>query len=40
MKLQRTVIGFAGVFFAVGFGASQAGAGTGVTGCDIDGFLA
>ena len=29
MKLQRTFICIAGVFFAVGFGASQAAAGTG-----------
>ncbi len=33
MKLQRTFICIAGVFFAVGFAASQAAAGTGVPGC-------
>jgi hypothetical protein len=33
MKLQRTFICIAGVFFAVGFAASQAGAGTGFPGC-------
>jgi hypothetical protein len=33
MKLQRTFIYIAGVFFAVGFAASQAAAGTGVPGC-------
>jgi hypothetical protein len=33
MKLQRTFICIAGVFIAVGFAASQAGAGTGVPGC-------
>ena len=33
MKLQRTFICIAGVFFAVGFTASQAAAGTGVPGC-------
>jgi hypothetical protein len=33
MKLQRTFITIAGVFFAVGFGASQAGAGC----CDLPG---
>jgi len=33
MKLQRTIICIAGVFFAVGFAASQAGAGDGVPGC-------
>jgi len=33
MKLQRTFICFAGVFFAVGFGASQAIAGLGTPGC-------
>jgi len=35
MKLQRTFICIAGVFFAVGFTASQAAAGTGVEGCSI-----
>ena len=35
MKLQRTFIYIAGVFFAVGFAASQAAAGTGVPGCSI-----
>jgi len=33
MKLQRTFICIAGVFIAVGFATSQAGAGTGVEGC-------
>lgn len=33
MKLQRTFICIAGMFFAVGFAASQAAAGTGVPGC-------
>ena len=33
MKLQRTITCIAGVFFAVGFAASQAAAGTGVPGC-------
>jgi hypothetical protein len=33
MKLQRTFICIAGVFIAVGFAASQAGAGTGIPGC-------
>ncbi len=33
MKLQRTFICIAGVFFAVGFAASQAAAGTGTPGC-------
>ena len=33
MKLQRIFICIAGVFFAVGFAASQAAAGTGVPGC-------
>ena len=33
MKLQRTFICIASVFFAVGFAASQAVAGTGVPGC-------
>jgi hypothetical protein len=33
MKLQRTFICIAGVFFAVGFAASQAVAGIGVPGC-------
>ena len=33
MKLQRTFICIAGVFFAVGFAASQAVAGGGVPGC-------
>ncbi len=33
MKLQRTFICIAGMFFAVGFAASQAVAGTGVPGC-------
>ena len=33
MKLQRIFICIAGVFFAVGFAASQAVAGTGVPGC-------
>jgi hypothetical protein len=33
MKLQRTFICIAGVFFAVGFAASQAGAGGPVPGC-------
>jgi hypothetical protein len=33
MKLQRTFIYIAGVFFAVGFAASQAAAGTGIPGC-------
>jgi hypothetical protein len=33
MKLQRTFIWIASVFFAVGFAASQAGAGTGFPGC-------
>jgi len=33
MKLQRTFICIAGVLFAVGFAASQAGAGTGTPGC-------
>jgi len=33
MKLQRIFIYIAGVFFAVGFAASQAAAGTGVPGC-------
>jgi hypothetical protein len=38
MKLQRIFICIAGVFFAVGFAASQAAAGTGVPGCtDADG---
>ena len=33
MKLQRTIICITGVFFAVGFAASQAGAGPGRPGC-------
>jgi hypothetical protein len=33
MKLQRTIICIAGVFIAVGFAASQAGAGTDPPGC-------
>ena len=33
MKLQRTFICIAGMFFAVGFAASQAAAGVGVPGC-------
>jgi hypothetical protein len=33
MKLQRTFICMAGVFFAVGLAASQAAAGTGTPGC-------
>ena len=33
MKLQRTITCIAGVFFAVGFAASQAAAGTGIPGC-------
>ena len=33
MKLQRTFIWIAGVFFAVGFAASQASAGSGFPGC-------
>jgi hypothetical protein len=33
MKLQRSFIFLAGVFFAVGFAASQASAGVGPTGC-------
>jgi hypothetical protein len=38
MKLQRIFICIAGVFFAVGFAASQAAAGTGTPGCsDADG---
>ena len=40
MKLQRTFICIASVFFAVGFAASQAVAGTGVPGCsDAEGNL-
>jgi hypothetical protein len=35
MKLQRIVSCITGVFFAVGFAASQAGAGTGPEGCDF-----
>jgi len=38
MKLQRTFIYIAGVFFAVGFAASQAVAGSGVPGCSIGPF--
>lgn len=37
MKLQRTFIYIAGVFFAVGFAASQASAGTGTLGCNPPG---
>ena len=37
MKLQRTFICIAGVFFAVGFTASQAAAGTGTPGCGTTG---
>jgi len=37
MKLQRTFICIAGVFFAVGFATSQAGAGTGIPGCSPGG---
>jgi hypothetical protein len=37
MKLQRTFICIAGVFFAVGFAASQAAAGTGTPGCGATG---
>ncbi len=37
MKLQRTFICIAGVFFAVGFAASQAAAGTGTPGCGTTG---
>jgi hypothetical protein len=33
MKLQRTITCIAGVFFAVGFAASQAAAGGGIPGC-------
>ena len=36
MKLQRTVSFITGAFFAVGFAASQAGAGTGPPGCDFE----
>jgi hypothetical protein len=36
MKLQRTFTCIAGVFFAVGFVASQAVAGTGAEGCSAD----
>ena len=36
MKLQRIVSCITGVFFAVGFAASQAGAGTGPPGCDFE----
>ncbi len=36
MKLQRIVSCITGVFFAVGFAASQAGAGSGPEGCDFD----
>jgi hypothetical protein len=36
MKLQRIVSCITGVFFAVGFAASQAGAGSGPPGCDFD----
>ena len=40
MKLQRTFTCVAGVFFAIGLAASQAGAGTGVPGCtDAEGNL-
>ena len=35
MKLQRTIICITGVFFAVGFAASQATAGAGVPGCSF-----
>ena len=35
MKLQRIVSCITGVFFAVGFAASQAGAGSGPEGCDF-----
>ena len=37
MKLQRMFIWIAGALFAVGFAVPQAGAGTGVPGCDVDG---
>ena len=37
MKLQRTFICIAGVFFAVGFTASQAAAGSGTPGCGVTG---
>jgi lipoprotein-anchoring transpeptidase ErfK/SrfK len=37
MKLQRTFICIAGVFFAIGFAASQAAAGTGTPGCSAEG---
>jgi hypothetical protein len=37
MKLQRTFICIAGVFFAIGFVAFQAAAGTGTPGCSADG---
>jgi hypothetical protein len=37
MKLQRTFICIAGVFFAVGLAASQAAAGTGTPGCSAEG---
>ena len=37
MKLQRTFICIAGVFFAVGFTASQAAAGAGTPGCGVTG---
>ena len=37
MKLQRTFIWIAGVFFVVGFTASQAAAGTGTPGCSSGG---
>jgi len=37
MKLQRTFICIAGVFFAVGFTASQAAAGGGTPGCGVTG---
>ena len=36
MKLQRIVSCITGVFFAVGFAASQAGAGSGPPGCDFE----
>ncbi len=35
MKLQRTLICIAAAFFAVGFTASQAAAGSGVPGCGL-----
>ena len=37
MKLQRTIICITGVFFAVGFAASQATAGVGPPGCTSGG---